>query len=186
MELLDAIYTRRSVRNYTEQQVGRDLVEKLIDCATQAPSAMNSQPWSFAVIQDKALLDKLSVQTKAYIIKSIPEIPILANYRPVMENPDYHIFYHAGTLLTVFARPLGPNPIVDCAIAGQTIMLAAHSMGLASCWIGFAQRLLNSEEAKKELGIPVEYTAVAPIILGYPVQKSGLMQKREPEILFWK
>ena len=186
MELMEAIYNRRSVRFYTEEAVDKDIINKLIKAGIQAPSAMNVQPWAFGVIQDKALMQKISDETKAYLLASISAKPYLECYRQLFSNPEFNIFYHAPVLLAVFGKPEGPNPACDCALVAQNIMLAAHSLGLGSCWIGFAQMSLNTPELKKQLGIPQEYVAVAPIIIGHPAKTSPEIFKREPQILFWK
>ena len=186
MELMETIYKRRSVRFYTEEPVDKDTLEKLIKAGIQAPSAMNVQPWAFGVIQDKALMQKISDDTKAYLLASISAKPYLECYRQLFSNPEFNVFYHAPALLTVFAKPEGPNPACDCALAAQNIMLAAHSLGLGSCWIGFAQMSLNTPELKEQLGIPQEYIAVAPIIIGHPSKASAAVIKREPEMVFWK
>ena len=186
MELMEAIYNRRSVRFYTEETVDKDTIDKLIKAGIQAPSAMNVQPWAFGVIQDKALMQKISDDTKAYLLASISAKPYLECYRQLFSNPEFNIFYHAPVLLTVFAKPEGPNASCDCALAAQNIMLAAHSLGLGSCWIGFAQMSLNTPELKEQLGIPKEYTIVAPLIIGHPSKASAAIIKKEPEILFWK
>jgi nitroreductase len=60
MSTLDAIYHRRSVRNYLPQSIDRAVVRALLDAAVRAPTAMDEEPWLFAVIQDKNLLDRLS------------------------------------------------------------------------------------------------------------------------------
>mgnify|MGYP003610095991 FL=1 len=186
MELMEAIYNRRSVRFYTEETVDKDTIEKLIKAGIQAPSAMNVQPWAFGVIQDKALMQKISDDTKAYLLASISAKPYLEGYRQLFSNPEFNIFYKAPALIITFAKPEGPNPACDCALAAQNIMLAAHSLGLGSCWIGFAQMSLNTPELKEQLGIPKEYIAVAPIIIGHPAKTSPEIFKREPQILFWK
>ena len=186
MELMEAIYKRRSVRFFTEEPVDKDTIDKLINAAIQAPSAMNGQPWSFSVIQDKALMQKISDDSKSYLLASIPAKPYLEGYRQLFSNPEFNIFYNAPALLTVFAKPEGPNAPCDCALAAQNIMLAAHALGLGTCWIGFAQMSFNTPELKEKLGIPKEYVAVAPIIIGHPAKTSPDVIKREPEILFWK
>ena len=186
MELIDAIYNRHSVRFYTEEAVDKADIDKLIKAGIQAPSAMNVQPWSFGVIQDKALMQKISDDTKTYLLASISEKPFLECYRQLFNTPEYNIFYHAPVLLTIFAKPEGPNPACDCALAAQNIMLSAHELGLGSCWIGFAQMSLNMPELKEQLGIPKDYIAVAPIIIGHPSKISTAVLKRDPEILFWK
>ena len=186
MELMEAIYKRRSVRFYTEETVDKATIEKLIEAGIQAPSAMNVQPWAFGVIQDKALMQKISDETKAYLLASISEKPYLECYRQLFSNPEFNIFYHAPVLLTILAKPEGPFPACDCNLAAQNVMLAAHSIGLGSCWIGFAQMSLNRPELKEQLGIPKEYTIAAPLVIGHPAKTSPDIIKREPEMVFWK
>lgn len=186
MNIAEAITTRRSVRNYTEQQVPRLLIEQLLSAAVQAPSAMNSQPWAFSVIQNKALLKTLSDRAKAHLLTLIDDFPAIEKYRGTLVSDVFNIFYNASTLLTIYSRPLDPHPEIDCSLAAQNIMLLAHSLGLGSCWIGFAEPLLKLPEVKKELNIPDEYSAVAPLILGYPAVLPPSLPKKEPEIIFWK
>lgn len=186
MELMETIYNRRSVRFYTEEPVGKDTIDKLIKAGIQAPSAMNVQPWAFAVIQDKALLQKISDETKVYLLASISEKPYLECYRQLFSDPEFHVFYNAPALIITLAKPEGAYASGDCTLAAQNIMLAAHSLGLGTCWIGFAQMSLNTPELKEQLGIPKDYIAVAPIIIGHPSKESPAVIKRDPEILFWK
>ena len=186
MELMETIYNRRSVRFYTEETVDKDTIEELIKAGIQAPSAMNVQPWAFAVIQDKELLQKISDETKVCLLASLSERPYLECYRQLFSDPEFHVFYNAPALIITLAKPEGAYASGDCTLAAQNIMLAAHSLGLGSCWIGFAQMSLNTPELKEQLGIPKEYTIVAPLIIGHPAKASVAVIKKEPEILFWK
>lgn len=186
MNLRDALYTRRSVRKYTAAQVEKETVERLLDAAVQAPSASNIQPWAFAVIQDKELLAKYSDQTKRQILAVADQTPRLAAYKGMLSAPGYNIFYNAGTLIIIYAADGGPYAHGDCCLAAQNLMLAAHDMGLGTCWIGFAHYLLNDPAIKKELGVPEEYTAVAPLILGYPDGALPAREKKAPKIIFWR
>lgn len=104
MELMETIYNRRSVRFYTEEKVDKDTIDKLIKAGIQAPSAMNVQPWAFGVIQDKALMQKISDDTKAYLLASISAKPYLECYRQLFSNPEFNIFYNAPALITVFVK----------------------------------------------------------------------------------
>lgn len=186
VELKDAIYHRRSIRKYKPQQVSKDDIRTLMDAAVQAPSASNSQPWAFAVIQDQGILNNYSDQAKKLLLEQIDSYPPLAKYRTALSNPGFDIFYGAPTLLIIYAKPVGPHPEGDCCLAAQNIMLAAHSMGLGTCWIGFAHPLLNSDEIKQALGAPTDYTAVAPLIIGYPDGNMPAIRKKEPEIICWQ
>jgi nitroreductase len=182
MDLLDALYSRRSVRQYSEKEVERPLLEKLLDAAVQAPSASNSQPWCFGVIKDFNRLKGYSDKAKSHVLSMLD--PNLEHYRAMLSNPDFNIFYNAKTLIVIYAKPIGPHAEGDCCLAAQNLMLAAHDNGLGSCWIGFAVPLFNLPEIKAELKVPAEYVAVAPLIIGYPASKLLQMKKNKPEILF--
>ncbi len=186
MDLLEAIYSRRSVRNFKSEAVKREDMDKLLAAAVQAPSAMNSQPWAFSVIQDKDFLQGLSDRTKAYLLARLEQSPMLEKYRGLFKNPDFNIFYNAGTLLTVYGKPEGANVEGDCSLAAQNIMLTAHSLGLGSCWIGFAQIFLDLPEVKQELGVPADYMVVAPIIIGYSAEAGRLLPKKPAQVIFWQ
>lgn len=185
MEFFDVLNSRKSVRSYTEQQVDKKTVEKLLTAAVQAPSTMNSQPWAFAVIQDTNLLQTYSDQAKKLLLESLEKNPLLSRYKEALANPDYNIFYAAPLLVVFCAKKEGPSPEADCCLAAENFMLAAHALGLGTCWIGFAQFLLSQPEIKQTLKIPAEYTVVAPIIAGYPQAAGPAIPKKAPEILSW-
>jgi nitroreductase len=187
MNTKDAIYTRRSVRNYTGKLIDRATIEQLIQAAAQAPSATNIQPWAFGVIQDANLLKEISDSTKALIVGMVDSIPALKSYKEVLSNPDYNLFYNAGTLITIcYKQDLSPVPEIDCCLAAENLMLMARDLGLGTCWMGFCAMWLKTPEGMKKAGIPEGYTAVAPIIVGYPKDETGTKEKNEPEIIFWK
>lgn len=187
MELQAAITSRRSVRSYTTTKVDRPTIDKLLQAAIQAPSAMNSQPWAYGVIQDAALLQAYSDRSKQLLLALLDQVPKLNKYKPALENPEFNIFYNAQSLIIIFAKAQDPQHYEDCCLAAQNLMLAAHSLNLGTCWIGFARPFLNLPAVKAELAVPAEFEAVAPIVVGYPqVGRPPAVPRKPPEILFWK
>ncbi|WP_371370678.1 nitroreductase family protein [Sporomusa aerivorans] len=186
MDLFTAINTRRSVRSYADTKVDKAMIDKLLEAAVHAPSAMNSQPWAYAVIQDKSMLKDISDRTKQFLLNSLDKVPQLNKYKAAFENPNFNIFYTAESLIIIFAKPDGIRSAEDCCLAAENLMLTAHGLGLGTCWIGFARPFLNLPEIKAELAIPGDYEVVAPIIVGYPQVTPPTVPKKAPEIIFWR
>ncbi|HEX9875303.1 MAG TPA: nitroreductase family protein [Gammaproteobacteria bacterium] len=186
MDLMEAIYRRRSVRAYTDEPVTEDVVWELLDAAIQAPSAMNAQPWAFIIVQDRALLRSLSDRAKRHLLCAYAGDPRMDRYRDVLSDPQFDIFYGAPALIVICAGEGGLVPAEDCCLAGQNLMLAAFCKGLGSCCIGWSRPLLNLPETKTELGIPAELTPVLPIIVGHPSAYPDAPPRRSPHIVAWR
>ena len=167
MKATDAIYTRRSVRDYTDRDVSKETVMVLLQSAIQAPSAVNEQPWTFVVIQDRLLLRRYSDKAKQLYAKNVKLDSLHADLKKAISDPAFNIFHNAGTLIVVCAKPIGQHADWDCCFAAQNLMLTAHAMGLATCPIGFAWSLLDDPAVRGELQIPSDYIPVLPIIVGY-------------------
>lgn len=185
MELMQAIYSRRSIRRYQDQPVSRELVQQLLAATVMAPSASNAQPWSFVIIQDKELLKEYSDRAKVLSLEQLRKGSDPYGYQKLLSNPDFNIFYNAGTLIIIYGDQ-SPTAYADCSLAAQNLMLAAHGLGLGSCWIGFSFGLCNSPGFKEELGIPENLTAVASLIIGYPEAVPEKYNRNEPQVLVWK
>lgn len=175
VDVLDAIERRRAVRSYTEDVVPRDVVETLVHAAVYAPTAMHAEPWQFVIVQDRALLARISERAKQ-----------LAPPNPLLHDPAYNIFYDAGTLIVICARAQNPFVSADCWLAAQNLMLAAYALGYATCPIGFAIPALDDPEVKRWLGIPRDVVGIAPIIVGVPRGEAPGPARRDPVVLAWK
>jgi len=187
MDLKEAIYTRRSIRAYERKPVDRALVQQLIEAAVQAPCGMGAQPWTFAVIEDAAILADLDARTKAHMLGLIDSIPQLAPYRSTLEDPKYSLLYGAPTLVLICAKPdASPTAVNDCALAAENLMLAARGLGLGTCWMGFVTVYLGTAEGGKRFGIPEGHQVVAPIVVGHPTVKFAAVNRTPPDLLFWK
>jgi nitroreductase len=104
-----------------------------------------------------------------------------------MSDPTVNIFYGAPALVAIYAKGSGDWAKTDCAMAALQFMLAAHELGLGTCWIGLGQRFFDTAELKAELGVPAEYQAAGALIVGYPEGELPPSRGRnELELLFWK
>ena len=181
MDLKEAIYTRRAVREFTAEPVADGTLRQLIDAAVQAPSAVNQQPWSFCVVQDKLLLARISGEAKAHMLRTSPAA-LSHHFQEILSDPKFDIFYHAPALIVISSVGESPWAIENCALAAENLMLAAHAAGLGTCWIGFAQTWLGTPEGKAALSLPPKHTPVAPIIVGHPKSATPPVPRKEPEI----
>jgi nitroreductase len=182
MDVIEAIYRRRAVREYTSEPVDEETLKSLIDAAIQAPSAVNQQPWSFAVVTDQNLLDRISRESKRHMLANLPAVAAADHFRKLLSDPNFQIFYHAPALIVISALAASPWAVEDCALAAENLMLAAHAAGLGSCWIGFAQSWLGSLAGKAALSLPAAYIPVAPIIVGRPKAAPPPVPRKAPEI----
>ena len=162
MEVLEAILTRRSIRQYQTTSVPEELVQKLLAAAMSAPSARNSQPWRFVVIDDHQLLDQ------------VPAI-----------NPYAEMARRAPLAILICADPsLEKSPgywMLDCAAAAQNMLLAAHGLGLGAVWCGVYPRQPRIEGFRRLLGVPEEIVPHSLIVLGYPAEDHPREDRYRPE-----
>ena len=187
MNFPDVLKKRRAVREYTQAAIERPEIEALINAAIEAPSAMNLQPWAFAVVLGREQIDGYAKRAKDWLFANLSQLSNPAQRRleqRILDDPNFTLFYHAAALVLVLAKSSEAQADEDCCLAAENLMLAARDHGLGSCWIGFARPWLNSPETKTELGLPAQYQVVAPIVIGHPVawpESHG----RKPAEIFW-
>lgn len=161
---MDAIRSRRSVRNYRPDRVPRDVIERLLEAATWAPSAHNKQPWKFAVIsEDAALRGKVAALSKYG--EWISKAPCLILVYLDKSSLDERIYNCAAK----------HHEAIGSAI--QNLMLAAGEEGLGTCWIGEIARA--AAPLGELLGTAQRLEFVALLTVGYPDGEPG-QGRREP------
>lgn len=181
MNLHEAIYSRRAVRDYTAEPIGREVLGRLVEAAVQAPSAVNEQPWSFQIVQSRELLARISREAKAHVLGAV-SAGVPRHIVERLRDPGFDIFYNAPTLVVISSMTDSQWATVNCSLAAQNFMLAACEEGLGTCWIGFAQVWLGTPAGKAMLGVPAHYVPIAPIILGRPVAIPAAVARKEPEV----
>lgn len=153
-EILENIKTRRSIKKYKDTKVPQELIDIIVDAGTYAPSGMNKQSPIILEITDKKMRDKLSKINAR--VAGMPEV--------------FDPFYNAPVVLVVLANKDVLTYIYDGSVVMENMMLAAHSLGLGSCWIHRAKETFETDEGKKilkDLGIDGNYEGIANCIIGY-------------------
>ncbi len=181
MDLKEAVYGRRAVREFTTEPVDEAVLRQLVDAAIQAPSAVNQQPWLFSVVQDRNLLARISTEAKAHMLRT-SMAAASHHFQSLLSNPDFHIFYHAPALIVISAEAEGPWAAENCALAAENLMLTACAAGLGTCWIGFAQSWLGTPDGKAALKLSGTNVPVAPIIVGHPKTLAAPVPRNPPKI----
>lgn len=184
MNLMQAIKGRRAVTSYVAKPVPRDVILDLIDAAAAAPSAMNLQPWSFAVVEGARRLAAMSTSAKRLLLSTHAAETSLATHRDLLEDPSFNIFYGAPCLVVVCARPPSRQATEDCCLAAQNLMLAAHGRGLGSCWIGFSRPWLELPQTRASLGLLPDQIPVAPIVVGEPAFLPDAPGRHRPAVIW--
>jgi nitroreductase len=183
--VIEAIKKRRSVRAYQSRAVPRDIIRAIINAGNEAPSAMNSQPWRFVVIEDgeaKKKLIRAALPNARKILDMVKESdPVRheAITKRLNELSD-PIYYSAPAV--VFVIGSGRYAQHSCPLACENMMLAAHSMGLGSCWVGFGSMVTEDEEVKRLLELRDDETIFGPILLGYSEGYPERPTKKEPAV----
>lgn len=165
-QTIETILNRRSYRAYQSKQITSDELSAILDCGLNAPSAMNSQSWHFTVIQNKGVIDWMNTQIKELLPQPAKERMIARNDG----KEDFSVFYNAPTVFIVSGLKDDNYSTINCGLATQNMCLAAESLGVGSCIIGFAAFLFNapqSEQYIRELGISEEYKPLYAVCFGY-------------------
>lgn len=176
-EVLKAIAGRRSIRQYRGEQIRDAELKAILEAGLQAPSGHDSQPWHFTVIQKRELIDEISAGSKMAMRKSgIDWIAKLG------EVEKYNIFYNAPTVVIVAARKDALSPVADVSAALQNMAIAAESLGIGSCWMGFVPFHFLDAENYGKIGIPEGYAVHYGMTLGYkPAGWKATPRKRNYE-----
>jgi nitroreductase len=167
--VIETILSRRSIRSYGPEQISDAALETLLQCAVNAPSALNMQPWEIRVVQAPGLLKRINDCFVKYAEgKDLPGSASKA------QTPGFSVFHGAPTLIIVAGDEANAYSPVDCGLLGQNILLAAESMDIGTCVIGSVVACLNTPEAAsvvRELDFPAGYRILYAIATGYKNQR---------------
>ena len=162
---LDNIFSRKSVRSYTDQDVTPEQVETILKAAMAAPSGMNVQPWRFVVIRNQDTKDKIAGRNS--MIKKAPVVIVVCGQaiRGGRENQNW---------------------TADCAAATENLLLAVESMGLGAVWTAcypYEDRMGATIQA---LGLPMDVKPYCIVPVGYPAGNDKPKDKWKPENIHYE
>ena len=163
---MDVINRRRSVREFSSQEIEQEKIEQIIHAGVMAPSAKNQQPWEFIVINDKNILNKLSETLSPLYSKSKVTI-ILCQKKDGLKSP------------TRVAQ--------DMSACMQNMMLEATKLGIGSCWIGTYPDPERMDPLVEVLNIPSNIEPFCGLVLGYPKDSNAFKEtKRDKKVHYNK
>lgn len=168
--IFENIKTRRSVREFTQQEIRKEDLKKIVEAGTWAPTARNQQTFRFTVISSREEIQKL-----AHILGE------------ELGNSNYNFYCPAALVLVSNEKDAGTNPVADVACAMQNMFLQAHAMGIGSVWINQFKDLCDRPAVRTKLdeyGIPQHQVVWGACALGYAVQKAVEAPERRAVVRF--
>lgn len=167
---LEVLKTRRSIRAYQDKMPEKELIEKVLEAGTYAPTGRGKQSPVIVAVTNREIRDRLS-QLNAEIM-----------------GTDRDPFYGAPVVLVVLADRQCPTYLYDGSLVMGNLMNAAHAVGLGSCWIHRAKEVFETAEGKallKEWGIEGDYEGIGNCILGYSDQEPMQPKPRKENYVYY-
>ncbi|MBF0209234.1 MAG: nitroreductase family protein [Oligoflexia bacterium] len=168
-DTLSVIHSRKSVRNFTGEEVSKSDLEKIVRAGMAAPSAVNKQPWSFIIVAEKKKIDELK--------DGLPYAKMLSK---------------AGAAIVVCTDPQKAHDastefaIIDASLAGENILLAAEALGLGAVWTAAYPNVERMAVVRKTLGIPDKIIPLNVIPIGRPTGEDKPKDKYKLENIHWE
>jgi nitroreductase len=164
MDVYQAILSRRSIRQFRKNSVSDQLCTKLLKAAMQAPSAHNTQPWHFIVIDKREIMNEIiNFHRWAKMLDHAPLAIAVCGDRTLENSTEYMA--------------------LNCAAATQNILLTAHGIGLGAVWLGIYPRNERMEKLSKILKLPQSIIPISIVAIGHPAEiKSQELRYREDRV----
>ncbi|MCP4681703.1 MAG: nitroreductase family protein, partial [Desulfobacterales bacterium] len=209
------IMERRSIRGFKKEPLPDNMIRRILEAGRFAPTAGNSQPWKFIVVNSPEIIAEMEKDTVKLIklfmffldytrggklrrmitklmakfyVRFLPNElhPVPTGLMSQIAQDKAPVFHRAPTLILILEDKRGVGvPATDIGICGQNMVLAAHSMGAASCWIGLGKVLRGMPKWKKKFGIKFPYKFDNCIALGWPNPQADGQVPREVQIVQW-
>lgn len=154
MDNLDIIYTRRSIRRYTDQEVTKEEEQKLLKAAMSSANCINKRSWAYVVVRDKEVIQQISEG--------------LHPNAPFLKNVNFLIVVCGDMKLTV--PGLEGYWVQDCSIASTSMLIAANGMNLGGCWYGVYPQEYKVKNITKILNLPEHIIPLNVLTFGHPAE----------------
>lgn len=186
--VLENIITRRSIRNYRPEQIPKGELDTILLAGSYAPNGMGTQSWKFTAVQNPETMKKINESIR----KTLMSIPVVAETHPYIvslvekaKDENSNFLYNAPIFVIVSHLKDNGNAMPDSALAIGNMMLAAHSLGIGSCWLNQLPGLTHMpmiRELLTELDIPKDHIVYGSVVFGYSADESKSAQPRKDVI----
>jgi len=166
MAIQDTIYARRSIRNYKERPVEREMLETLLKAAMAAPSAMNIKPWEFVVVTEPDRMDEIR-SSLMFGKHNAPAAIVVCGNTSFFKHPIASKFW-----------------VQDCSAATENILLAAVGLGLGTVWLGVHP--IHNFSKPRILHLPDNVKPLNVIYVGYPAEEKPARTQYDPDRVHWE
>ena len=167
MEVFEAIFTRRSIRRYSEKKIEKQMVDKIIRAGMYAPSAVNKQPWHYIVFHDQSTKDAIMEVHKSSKMLKYAQACILVCYDEDLQHDEGY-------------------GAIDCSASTQNMLLAAHALGLGACWVGIYPRETRIAALKTLFQLPEKLIPFAVIAMGFPAEEKSTPDRLKPDRIHYE
>lgn len=191
-----AIYERRAKRKFKNKVVSKELIDAILEAGRMAPSAMNKQPWHFYVVTNKELISKMSSSILHHSKMAMLKAGIKEVAHHVLHPGSFHlkdgvdffkqddpVFHDAPVVIFISSPRSNEWAPIDIGMCSQNMMLYAHSIGLASCPIGFAKFIENTDEYKL-LNVPSSEHVNLALVFGYADETPSIHERKQDNAVF--
>jgi nitroreductase len=166
--VLDFIFQRRSIRQYQDKAVPRELLVDLLRAAMAAPSAVNKQPWEFVVLTQKEPLARLQA-VLPYGRYAVPAAVVVCGVPEAAQN-----------------EPNGSYWVQDCSAATENLLIAAAGLGLGTVWTGVYPVTERLEAVQRVLGLPAGVIPLGVVLVGYPAEEKPARTQYREDRVHWE
>jgi nitroreductase len=166
---LQSLFARRSVREYTDQEISDETIKDILEAAMAAPSAVAKDPWHFIIVKDAAMRERIAagLPNGTHLRQAPVGIVVCGDINEA----------HGGELSYL---------LQDCAAAIENLLLAASMLGLGACWLGVHPRPERGDHLRHLFGLPRNIIPVSVVSLGRPGEELPARTRLRPTSTHWE